>query len=119
MRRFVSLIVYALVAIVLLVLAVANRGLVTLSLDPFSATDPQLSFKLPLFVLFFAPLILGVLIGGTSTWFSQARHRRAAKELRRESKRLKADLAQARQPSHHSASGKDAPSGGTALTVAR
>jgi uncharacterized integral membrane protein len=46
------------------VLAVANREMVPLSFDPFSDTHPALVVEMPLFLLLFLTLILGVIIGG-------------------------------------------------------
>ena len=44
--------------------AVANREIVTVSLDPFDPAQPALAVRMPLFVLIFVFLILGVLLGG-------------------------------------------------------
>lgn len=79
------------VGIVLVALAVANRAPVRLSLDPFRPDAPALSVELPLFLIFFAVLMLGVVIGGAAVWFNQGRHRRAERRLRHEAERLRAD----------------------------
>ena len=44
----------------------------TVSFDPFSATSPAYAATLPLFVLIFVLLILGVLIGGIAAWIRQS-----------------------------------------------
>jgi hypothetical protein len=46
------------------VLAVANRQVVTFSLDPFSQAAPAIAFVMPLFVLLFLAILFGVLLGG-------------------------------------------------------
>jgi hypothetical protein len=99
MRRFVLLFVVVPLTIVVVVLSVANRSLVTFSLDPFSAT-PALSLTAPLFFFLFATLGLGILLGGIATWLSQGKWRRAARaerasaaELRREVDQLRASAA--------------------------
>ena len=50
--------------VVAVVVAVANRRTVVFSLDPFSQTSPALALRLPLFLLVFVILGLGVLLGG-------------------------------------------------------
>ncbi len=99
MRKFLKIILYLPVAVVLLLLAVANRAPVTLSLDPLSPIDPAFFLRAPLFIYIFVALILGVLIGGMGTWFGQGRHRKAARQLRQETSRLKADMAEAKASS--------------------
>ena len=53
------------------VIAVANRSRVTFSLDPFSRSDPSLQFELPLFMVVFLALLLGVVLGGFAVWWSR------------------------------------------------
>lgn len=80
-----KIVLYALLvplALVLILFAVANREIVTVSFDPFDSAQPALSVKLPLFVLFFIFLTLGVTIGGFAAWLRQSRHRRTARALR-------------------------------------
>lgn len=72
-------------------LAVANRTAVTVSLDPFAGTAPSFSITLPLFVVLFAAVALGVILGGTASWLVQGRNRRAARGHRREAQRLHAE----------------------------
>jgi predicted phage tail protein len=57
--------------VVAIVVAVANRGSVIFSLDPFSQTAPALAVRLPLFVLVFIVLGLGVLLGGVTSLLSR------------------------------------------------
>jgi uncharacterized integral membrane protein len=61
--------------------AVANRQSVTLSFDPFSAASPAYALTLPLFIVVFTLLIVGVIVGGTAVWFGQRRIRRARRRL--------------------------------------
>ena len=51
-------------AAIIIAFAVANRQWVTLSFDPFSSTSPAFAATMPLFVLIFIVLILGVIVGG-------------------------------------------------------
>jgi uncharacterized integral membrane protein len=78
--RFVKLIILVPVALALVVLSVANRHAVTLALNPFRPEDQLLSVSLPLFVLVFLALIVGVLIGSVVTWFAQGSYRKQARE---------------------------------------
>src|SRR5438874_816808 len=59
-RSFIATIVLIPLAILIVLLAVANRAGVTISLDPFSTEAPALVVKLPLFLVILAALIAGV-----------------------------------------------------------
>lgn len=75
-----------------LIVAIANRGSVTLSIDPFSAASPVIAFELPLYLLIFAALLIGVLIGGSSAWVGQMGSRKKARKNAREVKHLTKDI---------------------------
>ena len=64
MRKFIAIAVLAPLAIVIVMFAVANREIITVSFDPFDAAHPAYALKMPLFVLIFALVGLGVLVGG-------------------------------------------------------
>lgn len=95
LRRIVSILIVLPVSLGLIALAVANRHDVPLVLDPF-ARDAALSIHMPLFVLIFGALILGVLLGGTAVWVKQGRFRRAAREAGREARRANAQANELR-----------------------
>jgi len=80
------------IAVLVLLFAVANRQWVTLSLDPFNPLAPALTVQAPLFLLLFAVLMLGVLLGGCASWLKQGRHRRAGRKARAEAERHKAEV---------------------------
>jgi len=88
MRKLLRWFVLAPLAILLVLLAVANRAPVTLSLDPFSREAPALALTLPLFVALFAAVALGVLIGGVAAGVGRFRWRRRAKKAEREAEKL-------------------------------
>jgi len=71
-------------AIVLIALAVANRHMVRLVLDPVSPADQALAIETPLFLLLFAALVLGLLLGGFATWLGQGKWRKRARTEKRE-----------------------------------
>ena len=81
LRRIVSMLIVLPLAIVIVAFAVANRQSVTVSFDPLSSTSPAYAATLPLFVLIFVLMILGVLIGGAAVWIGQTRWRRTARKL--------------------------------------
>ena len=81
LRRIVTMLIVVPLAVVIIAFAVANRQSVTVSFDPFSATSPAYAATLPLFVLIFVLLILGVLVGGVAAWIGQTRWRRTARKL--------------------------------------
>ena len=77
------------VAVLAVMLAIANRTPVELAFDPFGASD--LSIRAPLFIVAFASMMIGVVIGGVAVWMRQGRHRRAARAARSEARRLHAE----------------------------
>ncbi|MBB4305618.1 putative integral membrane protein [Rhodobium orientis] len=84
MKRLLWLLVAIPVGIVVVVVAVANRQLVTLSLDPFATDAPALVVTLPLYMYLFAALFVGLILGGVGAWMKQGRWRREARERRYE-----------------------------------
>jgi uncharacterized integral membrane protein len=93
LRRIVAVIVLVPLALVIIAFAVANRQMVTVSFDPFSASDPAASVTLPLFALVILLLILGVGIGGLASWLRQGKWRGMARRLDRELHHLRGKLA--------------------------
>jgi len=89
LKRFLSLLVAIPVGIIVVVLAVANRHMVTLSLDPFAPATPAVSVTLPFFVFLFSALLIGILLGGFAAWLKQGRWRREAREKRYEAAQLR------------------------------
>ncbi len=86
MKRALAIIILVPLAILLVALAVANRHAVVLSLDPFNGDAPAAAITLPLYVVAFGAIILGVVLGGIGTWLGQGRWRREARLLKREAK---------------------------------
>lgn len=68
------------VAVIAAALAVANRGMVSFSLDPFSDVHPALVIQMPLFLLLFLTLLLGVVIGGIAAMIGRRKRTRAQPE---------------------------------------
>ncbi len=93
MAKILKFLLLAPVAIIVLVLAIANRAPVTLALDPVTPADPMFFLRAPFFVFLLAALILGILIGGIAMWFSQGKHRKSLRQVRGETQRIKTEMA--------------------------
>lgn len=96
--RYVKYAFLALVALVLLTLALANRAPVTLRLLP----DDMAAFlglehgiELPLFLVILGGVVLGLIIGFVWEWVREYRHRAEARQARREADALEARLGKA------------------------
>ena len=84
MGRYLWLIVLVPLAILLIAFSVANRHAVQLSFDPLNVSDPAIVIDAPMFVFVFGAIVCGLLLGSIGTWFSQGKHRKLARERRRE-----------------------------------
>ena len=80
-RKVVTAVIVIPSLIIVVGFAVANRHAVTVSFDPFSAAQPAYAVTLPLFVIIFVLLILGVIVGGAAVWLRQGAWRRLARRL--------------------------------------
>ena len=96
MRRFLTLFVLLPVAIVVVVLSVANRGIATFSLDPINGASAGWAVSAPLYVFLFLAVIAGIVIGGVATWAGQGRWRHAARAERANADRLRSDVERLR-----------------------
>jgi uncharacterized integral membrane protein len=95
MNRFIVAFLMLVAAALLVAFAVANRNLVTVSFDPFDRGTPAYVVTLPLYVLAFVILILGVALGGIVGWFTQGKRRRYRRRLESELNRVRAELDRA------------------------
>jgi uncharacterized integral membrane protein len=80
-RKIATALIVVPLAVIIIAFAVANRQMVTVSFDPTSSTNPAYAVPLPLFVLIFIVLIIGVIIGGIAAWLRQSPWRRTARKL--------------------------------------
>lgn len=109
-RKIVTAIIVIPLALILIAFAVANRQVVTVSFDPFSAANPAFAASLPLFILIFVLVIVGVVIGGVAAWLRQARWRRMAHRLDADVRALHQELeALRRRQSFETAANPRAP----------
>jgi len=95
MKRLLAVLIFGPLAVLLVVLAVANRAPVRLSIDPFNPGSPGLSVDLPLFFVGFGALAAGVVLGGVAVWLRQGRYRRSARREHREAVRWQREAEQA------------------------
>ncbi len=91
MRKLLRWLFLVPLALALVLLAVANRAPVTLSLDPFSRDAPAFAFQLPLFVALLLAVAIGVVIGGVAAGIGRLRWRYRAKKAEREAEKLSAE----------------------------
>jgi uncharacterized integral membrane protein len=96
MRRFVSLFILLPIAIVVIVLSVANREVVSFSLDPIG-DGAGWSVDAPFYVFLFAAVALGTVIGGVAAWIRQGRWRHAARIERANAERLRRETKDLRE----------------------
>ncbi len=98
-KRVVGWVVLVPLCAVLIVFALANRQLVVVNFNPLAPADALASpgVGVPLFLVIFAVLLVGVVLGGIATWFAQGPRRREERHYRRETERLHRELEMARR----------------------
>ena len=89
LNRFILIAVFVPLAIILVALAVANRGSASFTMDPFNPGNPALTWQMPLFVLLFAAVAVGMVIGSLATWIKQGRYRKMARQRSQEAEMLR------------------------------
>ncbi|MGX7705597.1 DUF1049 domain-containing protein [Methylobacterium sp. Gmos1] len=97
MIRFLKGLILLPIAIVVVLLAVANRQPVMLSFDPFSNGTPAFSLPMPLYALIFAAVAVGIVVGGIGSWLGQGDTRRDRRAKGRELTRLRGEAERLRQ----------------------
>ena len=96
MTRMLRYLFLAALTIVLLIVASANRTLVTLHLLPDAfATLLQINWRIevPVFLVLFFGIILGLMVGFFWEWLREYKHRRTASTKTREVSKLERELA--------------------------
>lgn len=91
-KRIIGFVILVPVAIVLVAFLVANRAIVTLTLNPFNGGDSSLTYRAPFFVWLFLFLAIGIILSGIFGWLNQRKYRKALREAQAELDRLKANL---------------------------
>lgn len=96
MIRYLRYLFLAVLALVLLTVALANRAPVAVRLLPEDMavlTGLTWAAELPLFLIIFGGIVAGVLIGFVWEWFREMKHRSTASVKSREVARLERELA--------------------------
>ncbi len=94
MKKWLSRIVWIPVFVIAVLFLVANRQMVALSLDPFSAAAPALTTPaFPLWLWLMLMLFIGLGAGSLGTWLSARPRRHKARLEHRELKHLRAEFA--------------------------
>ena len=79
MKRILAYLIGLPVFIVLAAFALANRGWITVSLDPVTPADPWMAVETPVWALLFIGIFLGLLAGGFAAWLKQGKWRKRAR----------------------------------------
>lgn len=97
-KRIVGWLILVPLCLIVLVFALANRHIVGVNFNPLVPVDATApGFGMPLFLVIYAVLFIGISLGGLAVWLTQGAHRRAERRLRRENEKLQADLERARR----------------------
>jgi len=96
--RTLKLLLLGLILLAVVVLAVANRGMVTLNLLP-QGLDGVMSrsVELPLYVVILLSVIAGMVLGYLLEWLREHKHRRRASQKAHEAARLNHEVARLRK----------------------
>ncbi|MGB6536435.1 MAG: LapA family protein [Xanthobacteraceae bacterium] len=92
LRKIIAALILVPLGIVMIAIAMVNRQAVTVSFDPFSSSAPAAALTLPLFVIIFVTLVVGVIVGGLAVRLGHGRWRRMARRLEREAGELRAKI---------------------------
>jgi uncharacterized integral membrane protein len=98
MKAFFRILLLLPLAVVVLAFALANRQMASVSFDVFGTQSPALNGSWPMFLVLFASVMVGILIGGVASWFSQGKLRRDAHRYRAEAERLRAETNRRGEP---------------------
>jgi uncharacterized integral membrane protein len=79
-------------AIAIAVIAVANRNTVALSFDPFSSQHPAVVVELRQFWIILGAGLIGIVLGGWSSWLAQAPLRQALRDNEEKLRRLEREV---------------------------
>ena len=96
--RYITYPIYAVVAIVLIIVCLANRDVVTLSTLPEGlAAIPGMgwlaqSVNLPLFIVVLGSMLMGFVIGELFEWLREHKYRAEASQKKVEVKKLEREL---------------------------
>ena len=95
MARLAFWIIILPLAVLIAAFGITNSQLVTVGLGPLTT-----ALELPLYSAILGAVFVGILVGGISTWFGQARWRRRARNLNRRIRILSRDHEESRSKNY-------------------
>lgn len=99
--RLIKYLILAILAIVLVIVALANREPMTLQLMPEAVANLvgfQWQITLPVFVVLLAAILIGLALGFVWEWVREHKHRATAVTERRERERLEQEVRKVAPP---------------------
>ncbi len=97
-KRLVGWFVLLPLCILLVVFSLANRHVIEVQFDPFLSRPPLVpSLEVPLFLVIYAVLIFGIILGGTAAWLAQGGHRRRGRRWHSRARQLEEEKARAQR----------------------
>jgi hypothetical protein len=107
MKRVFYYVVLIVALIVIAAFALANREWIAqtidLSYDPTNPGGVESTIRLPMFLILFGVLVIGMLLGGITVWLKQGRFRRAARVAHVEVERHRSELDRLRSQANNEA----------------
>lgn len=99
--RYIRFLFLLVIGVILLTVATANLSPVTVRLLPDELANfagQSFELTLPLFLVIFAGIVLGLLIGFVWEWLRESKHRNQASTERRARERLEREVDSLRKP---------------------
>ena len=105
--RYIRYASIAIFAVALILIALANRGMVTVKVLPnelasLAALNP--SYEVPLFIVMFGGILAGLIVGFIWEWIREAKERMEAARQAREMQQMRAEIRRLKGEKHQ---GKD------------
>jgi uncharacterized integral membrane protein len=103
--RYLKYLFLIVVALVLVMMAFANREMVLLEVIPEAFTPwigVQYAIELPLFLVVLGSVVVGLLVGFVWEWLREYRHRAEAKTQKRTAKALEREVQTLKGPAQNS-----------------
>lgn len=98
MKSVLRILVFVPLALIILFFSMANRAMVKIGVDPFSANPAEAPYvEAPMYLVVLASIAIGVLAGGVSSWLGHLPVRRAAKVARAEARKTRLEIEKLRQ----------------------
>ena len=105
--RYIRYASIAIFAVALILIALANRGMVTVRLLPDEVASLAVlnpSYDVPLFIVIFGGIVAGLIVGFIWEWIREAKERMAAARQAREMQQMRAEIRRLKGEKHQ---GKD------------